>query len=144
MKTVMEVRNIRSSSGGIVAESMMFLSDVRARRDPRHHRGRTAAAKSALFNCILSQLRPTAGDVHLAGEGERACAPRDLNKLGVSRTFQLLRVFPQLTVRENLILAGQEHQGHDVEAPVRTRATRGSHGAARKHDRVLPTWASRR
>ncbi len=37
--------------------------------------------------------------------------PCDLNRLGVSRTFQLLQVFPQLTVRENLILAGQEHQG---------------------------------
>ena len=31
--------------------------------------------------------------------------------LGVSRTFQLLQVFPKLSVRENLILAGQEHQG---------------------------------
>ena len=37
--------------------------------------------------------------------------PCDLNRLGVSRTFQLLQVFPQLTVRENLILAGQEHKG---------------------------------
>jgi branched-chain amino acid transport system ATP-binding protein len=37
--------------------------------------------------------------------------PCDLNRLGVSRTFQLLQVFPQLTVRENLILAGQEHEG---------------------------------
>jgi branched-chain amino acid transport system ATP-binding protein len=37
--------------------------------------------------------------------------PPDLNRLGVSRTFQLLQVFPQLTVRENLILAGQEHKG---------------------------------
>ena len=31
--------------------------------------------------------------------------------MGVSRTFQLLQVFPQLSVRDNLILAGQEHQG---------------------------------
>src|SRR5204862_4486458 len=34
-----------------------------------------------------------------------------LNRMGISRTFQLLQVFPQLTVRENLILAGQEHRG---------------------------------
>ena len=37
--------------------------------------------------------------------------PCDLNRLGVSRTFQLLQVFPQLSVRDNLILAGQEHEG---------------------------------
>jgi branched-chain amino acid transport system ATP-binding protein len=37
--------------------------------------------------------------------------PCDLNRLGVSRTFQLLQIFPQLTVRENLVLAGQEHRG---------------------------------
>ena len=37
--------------------------------------------------------------------------PSEFNRLGVSRTFQLLQIFPQLTVRENLILAGQEHRG---------------------------------
>jgi branched-chain amino acid transport system ATP-binding protein len=37
--------------------------------------------------------------------------PCDLNRLGVSRTFQLLQVFPQLSARDNLILAGQEHRG---------------------------------
>jgi branched-chain amino acid transport system ATP-binding protein len=38
----------------------------------------------------------------------RSC---DLSRLGLARTFQLLQVFPQLTVAENLILAGQEHKG---------------------------------
>src|SRR5262245_61117303 len=37
--------------------------------------------------------------------------PCDLNRLGVSRPFQLLQVFPELTVRENLVLAAQEHKG---------------------------------
>jgi len=40
--------------------------------------------------------------------GMRAC---DLARRGLARTFQLLQVFPQLTVLENLILAGQEHKG---------------------------------
>ena len=49
--------------------------------------------------------------------------PSDLNRLGISRTFQLLQVFPQLSVRENLILAGQEHRGTMCNAPFRPAAT---------------------
>jgi branched-chain amino acid transport system ATP-binding protein len=49
--------------------------------------------------------------VHVDGRAVTGMRPCDLNRLGVSRTFQLLQVFPQLSVRENLILAGQEHQG---------------------------------
>ena len=49
---------------------------------------------------------------------------------GVSRTFQLLQVFPQLSVRDNLILAGQEHQGLDVFAPVRCAPMPGLGDAA--------------
>jgi branched-chain amino acid transport system ATP-binding protein len=64
-----------------------------------------------LFNCVLGQLRPTAGTVHLDGRAVTGMRPCDLNRLGVSRTFQLLQIFPQLTLRENLILAGQEHRG---------------------------------
>ncbi|MFX7804583.1 ATP-binding cassette domain-containing protein, partial [Acinetobacter baumannii] len=67
--------------------------------------------KSTLFNCVLGQLQPSQGEVRLDGRVVTGMRPCDLNRLGVSRTFQLLQVFPQLTVRENLILAGQEHQG---------------------------------
>ena len=49
--------------------------------------------------------------LRLDGKPVTGMRPCDLNRLGVSRTFQLLQLFPQLTVRANLLLAGQEHQG---------------------------------
>jgi branched-chain amino acid transport system ATP-binding protein len=73
--------------------------------------GPNGCGKSTLFNCILGQLTPTDGEVLLEGKPVTGLYPSELNKLGVSRTFQLLQVFPTLSVRENLILAGQEHQG---------------------------------
>ncbi len=76
--------------------------------------GPNGCGKSTLFNCILGQLTPTDGEVLLEGKPVTGLYPSELNKLGVSRTFQLLQVFPTLSVRENLILAGQEHQGTKI------------------------------
>jgi branched-chain amino acid transport system ATP-binding protein len=73
--------------------------------------GPNGSGKSTLFNCILGQYPPTSGEVFINGQptlGKRAC---DLNKLGVGRTFQQLSVFPQMSCIDNIILAGQEHQG---------------------------------
>lgn len=73
--------------------------------------GPNGSGKSTLFNCILGQLRPDAGRVEVNGRdvsGRRAC---DLNRLGVGRTFQQLSVFPQMTVLDNIVVAGQEHRG---------------------------------
>ena len=73
--------------------------------------GPNGSGKSTLFNCILGQLVPSRGSVSVDGRDVTGLRPSELNRLGVSRTFQLLQVFPRLTARENLILAGQEHRG---------------------------------
>jgi branched-chain amino acid transport system ATP-binding protein len=73
--------------------------------------GPNGSGKSTLFNCILGQLRPDTGEVRFKGETVTGLSPTALNRKGIGRTFQLLQVFPALSVRDNLIVAGQEHRG---------------------------------
>ncbi|HYF57081.1 MAG TPA: ABC transporter ATP-binding protein [Salinarimonas sp.] len=73
--------------------------------------GPNGSGKSTLFNCILGQIAPSEGAIRLDGRDVTGLRPAELNRRGVGRTFQLLQVFPTLSVRENLILAGQEHRG---------------------------------
>lgn len=109
MSSVLEVRDIKKSFGGIHAVDGVSF-DVNE-GEILGIIGPNGSGKSTLFNCILGQLHPTAGEVRLDGRAVTGMRPCDLNRLGVSRTFQLLQVFPELTVRENLILAAQEHKG---------------------------------
>jgi branched-chain amino acid transport system ATP-binding protein len=109
MSAVLEVSNLRKSFGGITAVDDVSF-DVRE-GEILGIIGPNGSGKSTLFNCVLGQLLPNAGEVRVDGKPTTGMRPCDLNRLGVSRTFQLLQVFPQLSVRDNLILAGQEHQG---------------------------------
>lgn len=109
MTSVLEVRGLSKRFGGVSAvEDVSF--DVRE-GEILGIIGPNGSGKSTLFNCILGQLPPTTGEVRVDGRSITGMRPSALNRLGIGRTFQLLQVFPQLTVRENLVLAGQEHEG---------------------------------
>ncbi|HWI37429.1 MAG TPA: ABC transporter ATP-binding protein [Burkholderiales bacterium] len=109
MAAVLEVESLTKSFGGIRAvDGVSFAVNE---GEILGLIGPNGSGKSTLFNCILGQLAPSSGEVRLDGRGITGLRPCDLNRLGVGRTFQLLQVFSQLSVRENLILAGQEHQG---------------------------------
>ncbi|NTG50607.1 ABC transporter ATP-binding protein [Agrobacterium rhizogenes] len=109
MTPVLSVRGVSKHFGGVKAvEDVSF--DV--------HQGEilgligpNGSGKSTLFNCILGQLLATKGEVLVDGRNVAGKRPCDLNKLGVGRTFQMLQVFPDMTVLDNIILAGQEHHG---------------------------------
>ena len=73
--------------------------------------GPNGSGKTTLFNSMLGQITPDEGRIELKGEDVTQLGPLALNRRGVGRTFQTLQVFGKMTVRDNLIVAAQEHQG---------------------------------
>ncbi|MFI5010928.1 MAG: ABC transporter ATP-binding protein [Hyphomicrobiales bacterium] len=109
MTTVLEVEGVTKRFGGITAVDGVSFEVKEG--EILGLIGPNGSGKSTLFNCILGQIRPSTGTVKLDGKDVTGLGPAALNRKGVGRTFQLLQVFPNLSVRENLILAGQEHVG---------------------------------
>lgn len=73
--------------------------------------GPNGSGKTTLFNSMLGQITPDTGKIELNGQDVTHLGPLELNRRGVGRTFQTLQVFGKMTVRDNLIVAAQEHQG---------------------------------
>ncbi|QEA14093.1 ABC transporter ATP-binding protein [Comamonas flocculans] len=64
--------------------------------------GPNGAGKSTLFNLISGRLAPTRGEVSLNGQRIDGKKPFEINRLGLSRSFQITNIFPRLSVFENL------------------------------------------
>jgi branched-chain amino acid transport system ATP-binding protein len=73
--------------------------------------GPNGSGKTTMFNSVLGQIAPSAGRIELNGRDITGESPMRLNRLGVGRTFQTLQVFGKMTVRDNLLVAAQEHSG---------------------------------
>ena len=76
--------------------------------------GPNGSGKTTMFNSVLGQIEPDAGAIELKGQDITTLSPQQLNQRGVGRTFQTLQVFGKMTVRDNLIVAAQEHVGSMV------------------------------
>ncbi|VWX61870.1 conserved hypothetical protein [Burkholderiales bacterium 8X] len=73
--------------------------------------GPNGAGKTTLFNGVSGFLSPTRGRIHFDGEDVTGKAPHALAARGLVRTFQGARVFPKLTIRESLRIAGHLPHG---------------------------------
>jgi ABC-type branched-subunit amino acid transport system ATPase component len=91
--------------------------------------GPNGSGKTTLFNCVTGVLRPSGGQVRFKGEDITGLTADAVYRRGIARTFQLIQIFPEMTVLENMLMASQERQGtllgrlvHRGEAAERERA----------------------
>jgi ABC-type branched-subunit amino acid transport system ATPase component len=76
--------------------------------------GPNGAGKTTAFNCISGFLRPEAGQVLLDGRDVSGWEPHQLVTAGMARTFQITKIFGELTVHENVALAVRSERGKNL------------------------------
>lgn len=85
--------------------------------------GPNGAGKTTVFNLITGVYQPTEGAIHFRGEPTRCIKPHVLARRGITRTFQNIRLFPSLSVFDNVRAALQLHRDHGI----RNALWRGKH-----------------
>ena len=71
--------------------------------------GPNGAGKTTIFNILTGVYEPTSGDININGTRINGMKPYQISRLGVSRTFQNIRLFPSMTVLENVVTACHRH-----------------------------------
>lgn len=71
--------------------------------------GPNGAGKTTVFNCLTGFLKPEKGTIHFSDTDITGLPPHTIVRLGISRTFQNIRLFRKMTVAEN-VMVGQHHK----------------------------------
>ena len=108
------VEGLRKSFGGVVAVNGVSLTLEAGRIYGLI--GPNGSGKTTFFNCITGVEARDAGRVHFNGERIDGLRPYQIARRGVGRTFLVIRVFPELTALENLLVVTR---GSRVEATER-------------------------
>lgn len=78
--------------------------------------GPNGSGKTTVFNLVTGMMRPDGGSIRLEGERIDTMLPWNRAYLGLGRTFQITRLFPQLTVVENVVAPLREFRWRDLAA----------------------------
>jgi branched-chain amino acid transport system ATP-binding protein len=109
MATILKATNVTKRFGGLVAVDQFDL-DVEERMIASLI-GPNGAGKTTFFNCVTGFYFPEGGQIHFDGTPLVGLSPDRITSLGIGRTYQNIRLFPSMTVIEN-ILVGQHYRLH--------------------------------
>jgi len=98
--SILEVRNITKKFGGLTANQDVSMTVEK--NSITAVIGPNGAGKTTFFNMITGIYQPTSGIILLENEKINGLKPHDVSKKGISRTFQNIRLFNEMSVLENV------------------------------------------
>jgi len=107
---ILQLAGVTRNFGGLQA-----LKDVNLRieqGDLRGIIGPNGAGKTTLFNVVTGEFKPSSGKVYLRGEDISGLPPYTICRKGLSRTFQLTRIFPEMTVYDSIWAGANSKASH--------------------------------
>jgi branched-chain amino acid transport system permease protein len=96
--------------------------------------GPNGAGKTTLFNLLNGFIKPDAGDVMFGGERVLGLKPNRICRLGIGRTFQIMRPFPRMTVLDNVLVGAFVAEADDDRAVAAARQALSRVGLAARAD----------
>jgi ABC-type branched-subunit amino acid transport system ATPase component len=108
MTPLLETRGLSKTFGGLKAVQNVDLH-IGANRIVSVI-GPNGAGKTTFFNCLSGIYRPDGGTILLEGRDITGRAPHQVCRLGLARTFQNIRLFPEMSVLENVLVAQFQHR----------------------------------
>jgi len=105
MAFFLDIKKLTKRFGGLVAVADV---DIKIREgEIISVIGPNGAGKTTVFNMVTGFYRPDHGSIHFDGQELSGLRPHEITRAGIARTFQNIRLFPGMTVMENLIVARQ-------------------------------------
>jgi branched-chain amino acid transport system ATP-binding protein len=127
MSALLELEKVTIKFGGLTAVSELDMTI--GERELIGLIGPNGAGKTTAFNLITGVYRPTAGRITFAGKSTSGAKPHELSLAGISRTFQNIRLFAQMTVFDNVRTAMQGNRAQRIrDALIRGRHFREVEG----------------
>jgi ABC-type branched-subunit amino acid transport system ATPase component len=143
MTSMLEIRNLSVVFGGLAAmddldfhvEEGEIVSVI----------GPNGAGKTTFFNAITGLVEPTSGDIFFEGKSIKGLDPNQVTALGIARTFQNVRLFAQMTVLENVMVAQHcRTKQNALGALLNTKAFRAEEAEIRQRgEEVLGFFGTR-
>lgn len=122
MNAILETRGLARSFGAVTAAADINVSI--AAGEIVGVIGANGAGKTTFINMVTGYLKPSAGEIRFEGNSLIGKSPRQIMRAGICRSFQVAQLFPELSVRDNVLIAHamSVHGRLSFFAPLRTPA----------------------